>query len=312
MIEKVFAALLMFVTVVVGAASVFARLGALHWAGDLFALLPDWYATAALLLLVGFGLLRRWRWAGVAAVLLLLNGWLLLDYVPTAASAQAADAPDLRLMVYNIYYGNGDLDSVVDEIAAHDPDVVFLMEYSYDIQQAIEPQLAHYPYRLIEPSRMTMGLALFSRVPLDNVQVIRNRETRIPVFAATMLVDERPVSFVGGHPWPPMGRWGGLNRAQTEAIGTVAAQAQGPLIVAGDFNLSQWSYALRALMAESDVADARRGFGLMKTWRYAPWLSLPLDHVLVSPQWQVVDYFHGAAGGSDHVPIVLDLQLVGE
>jgi endonuclease/exonuclease/phosphatase (EEP) superfamily protein YafD len=216
---------------------------------------------------------------------------------------------DLRLLVYNIYHLNPDPQGIVAEVERYDPDVIFLMEYSSAIQAQIEPQLADYPHRLIRPSRWTMGLALFSRVPLADAQIYRFEGTRIPIFQVEMQVADQPVIFVGGHPWPPLGRWGPLHRAQVAEIQRVAAQAAPPLIVAGDFNASPWSHAMQNLARLAGVADARRGFGLSKTWRPLPGVGLPLDHVLVSPEWTVLTYAYGNPGGSDHVPLVLDLRL---
>lgn len=296
-------------TVATGIASIVARLGMLHWIGDIFALFIDSYFWMSLAGLIGFVLLRNWRWVGVAGLILALNTSALIGYVPLNQRVDASGQRDVRLFVYNMYYDNDDLDAVLDEIARHDPDIVFLMEYSYDIQREIEARFADYPYRVIEPSRITMGLALFSRIPLGEAQVHRFAETRIPIYQIEMEIADQMVTFVGGHPWPPIGRWGQLHRAQMADITTVAAQSSAPLIVAGDFNASQWSYAVQNLAQSARVEDAQRGFGFQKTWSISPFFGLPLDHVLVSDEWIVLDYFQGEAGGSDHVPLIVDLRL---
>ncbi|NOK59532.1 MAG: hypothetical protein GFH27_549285n56 [Chloroflexi bacterium AL-W] len=296
-------------TIVTGIASVTARLGMLHWLGDIFALLIDTYFWLSLAGLIGFVLLRKWRWTSVAGLIFAFNASSLIGYLPINQRADASSQRDVRLFVYNMYYDNNALNAVLDEIEAHDPDVVFLMEYSYAIQQEIESRFTDYPYRVIEPSRITMGLALFSRIPLGETHVHRFAETRIPIYQIEMEIAEQPVTLVGGHPWPPIGRWGQLHRDQMADITAIAAQSSGPLIVAGDFNASQWSYAVQNLAQMSRVEDARYGFGFQKTWSLNPLFGLPLDHVLVSEEWTVTDYFQGDAGGSDHVPLIVDLRL---
>ncbi|MDA0266156.1 MAG: hypothetical protein O2890_13010 [Cyanobacteria bacterium] len=81
-----------------------------------------------------------------------------------------------------------------------------------------------------------------------------------------------------------------MHRDQVAAIAQVAAGAKTPLVVAGDLNASPWSFALRDLIAQANLRDARRGFGLAKTWHRFPYPSLMLDHGLVSPEWHVIGY----------------------
>ena len=89
----------------------------------------------------------------------------------------------------------------------------------------------------------------------------------------------------------------------------MAAQATHPLIVAGDFNASQWSYAMQNLSQQARVANILRLFDFTKTSSPFPLLGLPIDHVLVSPDWEVAQVQYGDKGGSDHLPIVVDLTL---
>ncbi len=298
-------------TMFVAALSVGAWLGRFHWLGDLLAMPARLYAGIALVLLVAAAVVRAWRWAALALVVALLNTTLMGAYgairpAPTAA----ADGPrNLRLLVYNIYHLNPDIQQVVATVRQYDPDIVFLMEYSDAIQPQIEPAFADYPYQLVRTSRFTMGLALFSRIPFERTEIHRAEATRIPVFQADMQLDGVPFTFVGGHPWPPQPQWGQLHRNQTRAILDVAAQAPGNLIVAGDFNAVPWSFMLNELERTAGVRNIRQKLEWANTWRPSPLFSLPIDHVFVSDMWQVRGSQYGDPHGSDHVPIVVDLVL---
>jgi endonuclease/exonuclease/phosphatase (EEP) superfamily protein YafD len=298
-------------TLVVALAVLGAQLGALHWAGDILALVVDTSLWGALLLLLVCAFARAWRLTALAGAALLLSGYQLAVYpaAEPALAPPAAQTRDLRLLVYNIYHLNSDLDAIVDEVRRHDPDMIFLMEYSHDVQQQIEPAFADYPYRLIQPSRFTMGLALFSRIPFDSAEARRAEETRIPVYQVQLRVDGRPFTLVGGHPWPPRPQWGQLHRDQMLAITQVAEASSGPLIVAGDFNAAPWSYTMRQLAERAGVRQVRRPLDMTKTWHLLPLVGLPIDHVLVSDEWQVLAYQYGAPGGSDHIPLIVDLRL---
>jgi endonuclease/exonuclease/phosphatase (EEP) superfamily protein YafD len=290
-------------------AMVGSTLGRFHWAGDLLSLVADYYLWLGLLPLLVLLLLREWHWAGLVAIALTLHGWQLLD-IDRVESIDAPNRPEtIRLMMYNIYYQNQDLDAIISEVEKYDPDILFLMEYSETIANHIGSAFASYPYQLVQPSRMTMGLALYSRLPLGETTVHRSRETRIPVYDVQLEYDWQIVTFVAGHPWPPLPQWAQLNRDQMLDITAVAAAAEHPLIVAGDFNASQWSFLLQDLAERANVRQVRAPLDFSKTFFPNPVTGLPLDHLLLSPEWAVVSLQQGQRGGSDHIPLVIDLYL---
>lgn len=295
--------------IVIAALSLGARLGALHWLGDLLALLADTFVWVSLLVLLGCVRLRAWRWSLVAGAALLLSGQQVTDFARVAPPAQPVAQRSLRILVHNIYYQNESLGAVVDAIRQHDPDIVLLMEYSDAIQQQIESSFDDYPYRVIQPSRLTMGLALFSRIPIESAEVHRQQATRIPVYEVRMRLGGRLFTMVGGHPWPPQPQWGQLHRDQMQELIRVASGVEQPLIVAGDFNAAPWSYTMRQLAERARVRQVRQLLDLQKTWHPLPLLGLPLDHVLVSDAWEVLSATYGVPAGSDHLSLIVDLRL---
>jgi endonuclease/exonuclease/phosphatase (EEP) superfamily protein YafD len=290
--------------------SIVAWLGFVNWVADVVALFVPYFAGGTAVFLLVFASLRHRTGVVLAGSALLLNLIPLIGYLPLNQTAAASQPADLRLMVYNIYFRNNDLDAIIAGIKAYDPDIVFLMEYSFAIQGQIEAKLVDYPYRLIEPSRGTSGLALFSRVPLTASEVYRFEGTRIPVIEVTFDVAGEAVTLVGGHPCPPIDRWANLHALQVGDVQRVAAQAEKPLIVAGDFNAAPWSFVLRQLQQAADVQDTRRGFGGLTTWAGPPLVHLSLDHVFASDELAVQNYQHGQHGGSDHLSIIVDFAIV--
>ncbi|MEM7130946.1 MAG: endonuclease/exonuclease/phosphatase family protein [Chloroflexota bacterium] len=304
------------ITLLVGILTIVVLLRRFHWSGDLAALIVDYLVGISFLLIIGFALVGGWRWLAVAGMFFAINSYVLLSYhtideISPSDQIERSDAERrrLRIMVYNVYYRNPDVQSIVDGVRYYNPDVLFLMEYSNAIQAQIETAFADYPYQLIQPSRMTMGLALFSRISIQNSEIHRFSATRIPIFQATMDLNGTPFTFVGGHPWPPLPRWAQLHRDQVTSIAQVASQAEHPLIVAGDFNASQWSYALSDLSNQAEVSNILRPLNFTKTSSPAPLVHLAIDHVLVSDGWSVSQIQFGQPGGSDHKPIIVDLGL---
>jgi endonuclease/exonuclease/phosphatase (EEP) superfamily protein YafD len=85
---------------------------------------------------------------------------------------------------------------------------------------------------------------------------------------------------------------------------------QGARILAGDLNVTSWSPFFKDWLRESGLHDSRLGFGVQATWpTTSPLFLIPLDHVLVSPDIQVMQRQVGADVGSDHRPVLIDFTF---
>ena len=92
-------------------------------------------------------------------------------------------------------------------------------------------------------------------------------------------------------------------------VAAIAAEmANEALVIAGDFNMTPWSPAYRALRHGSFLHSATR---FARTWP-APAPLFPLDHILYRGQVEVVNAQAWVGGpartASDHLPVVVELQ----
>jgi endonuclease/exonuclease/phosphatase (EEP) superfamily protein YafD len=126
-----------------------------------------------------------------------------------------------------------------------------------------------------------------------------------------------PITVLGVHRAWPNRPW--VYRPQMAALAqAVAKYPARQMIVAGDFNATPWSYALR---------DEDRTLGLIRrtralfTWPAdrvshdklpAPFAVLPIDHVYAGPGWATVRVERGPKLGSDHYPVVVTLRRVSD
>ena len=80
----------------------------------------------------------------------------------------AAESKAIRLMTYNLNYGNWDTKGTLDAIAKADVDVVLLQEIPDDWKQLLEKrfkdQYVHQSYRI--HTRSAGGLAVLSKLPI--------------------------------------------------------------------------------------------------------------------------------------------------
>lgn len=108
------------------------------------------------------------------------------------------------------------------------------------------------------------------------------------------------------HPMPPLSS--AYAQARDHALRDEAlrlSQSGGLGVMAGDLNTTPWARGLWG----AEQAQMRRAGPGVPTWPNAwGWLSvLPLDHVLASPGWQLVEAHTGPDLGSDHRPMVVRL-----
>ena len=90
------------------------------------------------------------------------------------------------------------------------------------------------------------------------------------------------------------------------------------MIVAGDFNSTPWSFALRK--EDRDLGLIRRTRALF-TWPAepvshdrvpSPFPVLPIDHVYAGPGWATVRVERGPKLGSDHYPVIVTLRRIDD
>ena len=283
----------------------------LQWGLELAAHWQWLYAAAGTAALMVLWVLRRAWWQVVPA--LVLAGSFMAQAAPLAgAPALPAGAPVLSVGTANLTLATTDFVPLRQWLASADaPDVVFLQEFTELAQRALDEDpavAARYPHRLAVPQPDPFGLAILSRHPLVDAQALPPRTDHDTLrLRATLQWHGLPVHLSALHPMPPI--HSAYARARDQALLDEArhlAQAGGLGVLAGDLNTTPWARSL--FMVEGTL---RRAHGAAPSWPNAfGWLSvLPLDHVLASNGWQVLESSIGPELGSDHRPVVVRLVL---
>ncbi|MBP3981488.1 endonuclease/exonuclease/phosphatase family protein [Acidovorax sp. JG5] len=217
--------------------------------------------------------------------------------------------PVLQVGTANLNFDTTDFSALVGWLVSGEaPDVVFLQEFTGQAQQTLQsPELAQrYPHRVEAPQPDQFGLAILSRYPLSEVQKVEPADMQATLrLRATVIWAGGPVSLSAIHPMPPLNAV--YAQLRDQALVEEAhrlSQSGGLALMAGDFNTTPWAKGLFAIDSQLKRANALAG-----SWPNAfGWLSvLPLDHVLASSGWQLVDSGHGPDLGSDHRPVVVQL-----
>lgn len=258
---------------------------------------------------------RWWRLvlAAVPAVVFTV-GPSLLRYCPRAAPSIAGQS--LKVMSVNLLAFNPRTEGIVSEIEAADPDFLCIQEYNQHWHEAISAKFGErYPYVFTVPRTDCFGLALYSKLPLEE-PVNTNLHlggVNLPAMRAVVRFHDRPIVVYNLHLVPPYGV--GQHRAQGRQVADLLERVESetrPVILAGDFNFTSESRFARALagLGFRDASDLG-GRGRQSTWpvtgllRYVP--GIRIDHIYLSRGLTCSSSRTGAGQGSDHRPVMIVL-----
>lgn len=264
-----------------------------------------------------FGLIimmSRWRKTGYGVLgVALINLIVVLPLYIGAPAEARVDADTIRVMSFNLLSQNEQYSDVVEYISAVDPDLVFLHEASRPWEVAMES--SDLDYEIIRPRSEDLIFGTLVLVRGQDVTAISHGFAASAPRAVSLQYApfgwDQQLSVLSTHPLAPTDQErADLRDAQLAFAADWAADRSGAHIVVGDFNATPWSSPFRALMGTADLINSQTGFGLQPSFPTTSNLLLrvPIDHLLHSADLEVTDRQLGPALGSDHFPLIVDLQ----
>jgi endonuclease/exonuclease/phosphatase (EEP) superfamily protein YafD len=264
----------------------------------------------------------HWQWLYLSGLLVAggiascghkgwMSAFLVVPIVWLSVAPQAPIATQTS-QIFSVASANVNLDNQTPEklmqwIAQEQPDVLVLLEVSPAYAEGLKA-LTGYPYRHMVPEDSPFGMALLSRSPMSNAKTILNAES-IGRIEADISWNGHLISVVAYHPMPPIAtRYHSIRNTELVQIAAKFSEEGRPAILAGDLNSTPWSSAFHGL----EALGLKRATGLKPTWPAVGqgWLGIPIDHVLVTKHWQVIEHHSGSDIGSDHLPVIALLSLV--
>lgn len=286
-------------------------LGRWWWPFDLFAHFQVQYAALFAFAVVAALASKRRALALVAAVGALVSGAPVVTYAGLSSASASASTAEFRLISFNTWFRNRDHARIRDYLARMNADVVVLQEITPRQVEALRESLPQYPYSFSDAAK-PHGAAILSRWPIVSSTPLEL--TRDGARAAEVRVQwrEAEISVIGVHlHWPLGPNASRLRDGELAGLVQRARQIDGPLLISGDFNITPWSSRLRSFARESGLVDCARGHGLATTWpTQFPPLQIRIDHCFASPEWRVVSVSSGPNLGSDHRPMVAELEMI--
>lgn len=276
---------------------------------DLINNLRTGLATFTVLLLAGAFVARDRRLLRPTAALVLVQAGFLLLPIARAGEHDATRTPTLRLLTFNVHVGNNRFDEIADYILSSGADVVALQELSCAASEQLIPKLKrHYPHTFVSAGQC-FGIALLAKRPmLATGQVVVAPRQRPLLVWARLDLGGAPLAVTAAHLIPPIAP--NDQASQVTRLILHAGSLKGPQIVAGDFNLTPFSWSFARL----NNAGLGHHVGYRTTWApiwAADWLPplLTIDNVLTTRNVAATRLAVGPALGSDHRPVIVDLAL---
>ena len=306
--------------------SILALFGFAIWELDLLNHGQIFLLPGTLIALVIAAVALRGHWRGLAIIYVFMGmaasaNVMLPEFIASLQQRPAAPASGtVRMMTHNLFGLNYEMDQVTAAIFADDPDIIVLQEYFGEQATELHPLLlARYPYFVRCKGGKRANLGLYSRLPFEQIEdgacpdnaYVTTRTAHI--LATFETPDGKPFSVITTHmDWPiPVQR----QRDQLSALSEVVDKVEGPMILAGDFNSTPWSYSLREFVANNGfVRETVNLVTYPLRWYYLrAWRDtipfLPLDHVMTRGGVVVHELHAGRRTASDHLPVVFDFSV---
>ena len=270
---------------------------------------------------------RKWKWYDTLFTVALLsglviNGIFLINYtrlvpveVPWTHDSKSSVDP-FSILLANVKMTNRNVRPLIELIEQKKPDLILTMEVDEWWNKELKVLEKDYPYSQHTINEVTYGLVLYSKFPLEKVEVEYLNNEKVPSFESTIsLADNQKISFHSIHPVPPthfedLPDNAGQEATALEKLGKEIKDREFPTIVAGDLNDVVWSYVDELTGTENILYDVRVGRGFYNSYDAKNiLLRWPLDHIFVTEEFKLKKLERLAKIGSDHFPIFAELEL---
>lgn len=304
---------LLIVLVLLSVPLVIGFFGRVHPALDSFA---HFRAHIAAVMAIGGIILLFTSLRREAAMIVLLGLSAFSTTVNWSDKTQSAEegAVTYRLMQINLQQDNPDPKGILQAIARNKPDIITYQEGSEAWQPWLKVLEGNYPYHhQCSDLPRKWGVGILSRRPFA--------EFGSPVCTGNGVLATALVNFGGTHvlvsslhmswPWP-------YKQAKQFEMMLPALDAMNnphgiPVIIAGDFNATPWSYGVRKI---ETATDTKHVSGIGPTWltvdlpaMLKKWVGLPIDQVLVNETVTVRSIKTDIPASSDHLPVLLEFSV---
>ncbi len=235
---------------------------------------------------------------------------VFLVMLPTEQIEIEGEISQLKVQLINVWSANTNYERVQNFIRSEDADILIIVELTPSWAQAMSSLKNNFLEWREDVRTDNFGLGIYSKIPLHNIQTHIWSETGHPSFTAELTQNGKKINLIATHPYPPKHPNGlELRTEHFKNMTQYINEMEGPILLMGDLNCSPYSPHFKNLLAETNLRDSRKGFGIQATWPalFIP-AAFPIDHALFSSEFNVLSRTKGRKIGSDHLPIILTVE----
>lgn len=202
------------------------------------------------------------------------------------------DNRTVEIAHFNVSAFNEEYSELLKVINESDADIISIQEVTPDWNYFLKNGLAKtYPHSHTVVRIDFHGLAVYSKHPFTRIDTFHYQE--IPNLVGSFQIDSThgEIFFICSHTEPP------VNRSAYEKIdehldkiAAVAGGLNGPVLTIGDYNVVPWSPELQAFRLKANLSNSRRSFTASNSNSSMPFLSVPIDHIFYSSDFQCVSF----------------------
>ena len=248
--------------------------------------------------------------------------------------ASTTQPDDLKILTYNVksfnhkkWINEDGLDQkIIQFITSSGADIVCLQEYRSDYQ--LSKGQYPYQYQKLTNTKYKFGHTIYSKYPIVNSGSFDFEQSGNNILYVDVKVDQDTVRVYNAHLQSFgvstdfediqehsdrfMRRIGNAvvkQESQVQQFIDHEAQSPYPVIVAGDFNNSAFSYTYRKMKGNKQDAFVQAGSGIGKTFDF-DFMPLRIDFIMPDDQFQVNSFMNYTVKYSDHYPVMTSLKLL--
>lgn len=283
------------------------------WALDLLTHFRVQYILFGLGVLPIYFWLKKYYLALVIVLVIAIHTVSLWPYLHAPLAHANLSANDsLTIMFANTYYKSSDYELLTASIQNENPTIIALAEVQPNLYKYLsEYYKTDYPHQYYAEGKGAYDMALFSKVKPEKQSSIYFTPDNPSLYAEIVVNGER-LHLLSIHPHSPISaEYSKLRNIDLQQAFYYVDQLRGAVVLVGDFNTTQFSPFLQQLVEQSRLKDTQLEFGLQPSWHAGvpKLLRIPIDHAMVTPEVNVVSRNLGEPTGSDHLPVVVKIDL---
>jgi len=229
-------------------------------------------------------------------------------------------APRMRLAVANVYVDNETPRDAAAQLVSCDADVIVIAEATPKFMAVFDDVGGDdaYPHRLDDPNDTSdYAVLIASRIPLGDKSRIQ-KVGPLTLALAEVCIEGITVTVATLNPMATLDPQGHtVWKQQIDALEDFLPTIAGPLVVAGDLNMTSYRPEFKALLrlGLNDAIDSlgkalKPSFSLKSVWPLGAFGAIArLDHALTNDRVRAVSVENMTECGSDHIPFVITLAL---